>query len=312
MNAMRSTAAALAVSVVWSSAVLAGPPVEAQKTAAPVTRPMSREQVQSRLKAMRLEETQRIASLEAGERTARAQSLEGQIQARRAAAASRALQDAAACKAAPQIYEVTPEVFMPGDAVTVTGCGFSGSRGMLLLSDGSQKMNVTAWTDTTVDATVPGVSGFAEPKSVTIKVATVEAGRSVSSKALTLKPTLVLKEIEPAGVDLQGCRKSWTGGIATHDYSGSFLAPGCSDVSGIDTVKFGVSLKGNWRVHSLVFEKVCAGGVKPCGADGDATPVPGGLQPGTSALPDLLVKWEKNVAYSPAVRVIGPHGTQPY
>lgn len=190
MNAIRSTAAALAVGVVWSSTVLAGPPAEAQKTTVPSTRPLSREQVQSRLKAMRIEETQRIASL--------------------------------------------------------------------------------------------------------------------------LKPAMVVKEVDPASVDLQGCHKSWVNGNATHDYTGSFLAPGCSDHSGIDTVKFGIILKNNWTIHSVVLDKVCSGGAKPCGEDGDATLVPGGFESGKSALPDLLVKWQKSVAYSPVVRVVGPVGTQPY
>lgn len=257
---------------------------------------------QAKFKALSSETSQRFLGQETAKRVARAQSLRASFAAAKTAAASRAKIDVAACLANPRIDAVTPETFQPGDPVLVTGCGFKDAKGMLLLSDGNVQMTVGAWSDTSVEAVVPDAEGFADPKSVTLKVVTVEAGKSVPSKPLTLQPLLELKEIVATAADLQGCGAALAWGIVVH---GATSNPSCPK-AGKDTVKFARTLQHHWAFHSSVFDTVCTG---PCGALNGTQADTSGFHLGKSVLPDLPVAWWGAVSYYASVFVMGPKGT---
>ena len=267
----------------------------------PVAR-LSAAEVQARLKAFSGQESQRLMSLAASKKTARAQTLRASFAPIRSAAVSKATLDKGVCGSTPRIDAVTPDVFMPGDPVLVTGCGFKDSKGMLLLSEGNQQMAVSTWTDFSIEAVVPDLVGFADPKSVTLKVVTVEAGKSVPSKTLTLEPELDLKEIVATTADLQGCTKNLEWGIVYHGADSSTSCP----KAGTDTLKFARTLQNHWAFHSLSFDTVCSGS---CGALNGTQPDKSGFQLGKSVLPDLHVAWWGTMSYYASVWVMGPKGT---
>jgi hypothetical protein len=180
---------------------------------------------------------------------------------------------------------------------------------MLILSDGNTQMNVSGWTDSSIEATVPNLTGFADPKSVTIKVVTVEAGKSVPSKALSLKPTLVLKDISPVAAQTLACSGYFYDGIVSHMWGSTTCK------TGTDTVKFGTPLRNNWTFYAVFVDAVCPGFNYPVNCDPNyayATPVTDGYQLGKSTLPDMPVHWAGDVNYSPRIVAMGPAGTQPY
>jgi hypothetical protein len=285
-----------------------GSPARAAGGAAPpkvAARVQLSPQVRSQLSAEQRRQVQLALSQARMETTQRLQVLQASIRVKKNGAAQ-AAKTAAVCAKGVVILEVTPTTFMPGDPLVVTGCGFNDSTGMLLLSDGNQQLKITSWSDTAIEATIPALGGFADPKSVTLSVVTVAAGKSAPSAALTLKPRLVLKEIVPAGVSLGGCGDFFMYGIVQHQVQPGD-APNCA--KGTDTVSFGIQLKNNWTFHSLVFSTLCTAANTPCGGPNGATPAPGTYQLGKSFLPDLVVSWQGFVAYYPAIMVMGPEGT---
>jgi len=292
---VRTTAAALAVALLLPAVSLAA--ADAPKAAARVT-----PEVQARFRAFSGQESQRVLSLETANRTARTQSLKASFTALKSAAVAKAALNKAGCVANPRIDAVTPDVFQPGDPVLVTGCGFKDAKGMLLLSDGNTQMSIGSWTDTSIESVAPDLQGFADPKSVTLKVVTVEAGKSVPSKTLTLQPSLDLKEIVATTADLQGCTKNLEWGIVYHGADSSTSCP----KAGTDTVKFARTLQNHWAFHSLSFDTVCSGS---CGALNGTQPDKSGFQLGKSVLPDLHVAWWGTMSYYASVWVMGPKGT---
>jgi hypothetical protein len=292
---LRTTFAVVVAALLLASAP--GRAADAPKGAARVS-----PDVQARFKAFSGQESQRVLSLENAKRTARTQSLKASFPALRSAAVAKAALDKAGCFANPRIDAVTPDTFQPGDPVLVTGCGFKDAKGMLLLSDGNTQMSVGSWADTSIESVAPDLQGFADPKSVTLKVVTVEAGKSVPSKPLTLQPSLDLKEIVAIAADLQGCTKFLEWGIVHHASD-----PGAScPKSGTDTVKFARTLQNHWAFHSLSFDTVCPGA---CGGLNGTQPDKSGFQLGKSVLPDLHVAWWGTMSYYASVRVMGPKGT---
>lgn len=216
--------------------------------------------------------------------------------------------NAANCAKGPLISEVTPSSLMPGDPVLVTGCGFMDNIGMLLISDNNNQLKITRWSDKEIEATIPAIQGFTDPKNVTLSVVTVAAGKSAPSQSLTLKPTLVLKEIVPVGVTMSGCGDRYQYGIVEHTTKTGDPSH-CG--KGEDTVQFGIQLKNNWAFHSLIFTKLCTANLGPCGGANNATLIGSAYQLGKTYLPDLKVNWQGYVAYYPAIMVMGPSGTEP-
>lgn len=307
MNAKVSMVAAVLGLATWSGTAPAELPGAAQKPAAPVLPAVSPEQIGVRLKALADQETKSLKGQEAGKQTARTQALRSQFQARRAVAISKAAADAAACKTTPKIYEVTPDLAMPDDPVAITGCGFGESKGMVILSDGNQQLTVTSWKDNAIEASLPHITGFADPKTVTLKVVTVEATKTAPSKAITLKPLLDLAELSPTGWVLEGCHKNFGYGIVHH--TGALVSASCTDVAGTDRIRFNVALRNGWSFHSVIFTKLCGPTSGPCGGENDATPHTDVYQVGRPALPELVVDWKRTVSYYPAIRIMGPAGT---
>ncbi len=264
------------------------------------------EQTTARLKSIADQETRSVRSQEVGRLRARTQ-----LQTRKPAAVSQAASDAAACRATPRIQEVGPDVVMPDDSLTITGCGFGGSRGMVLLSDGGQQLAVTAWTDNAVEATMPHLTGFADPKTVTVRIVTVDATRTAPSRPVTLRPLLDLYELAPTSVALEGCHKDFQWGTVFHAF-GALVTATCRDHYGVDRIRFNVALRNGWTFHSVILTKLCGPTFSaPCGGENDATPVTDVYRVGRPELPDLVVNWKKDVAYYPAIRLMGPAGTPP-
>jgi hypothetical protein len=292
---LRTTSVALAIAFLLPTA--SGGAAETPKTAVRVS-----PDAQARFKAFSGQESQRVLSQEAAKRTARTQSLKGSFAALRSAAVSKAALDKAGCFANPRIDAVTPDVFQPGDPVLVTGCGFKDAKGMLVLSDGNTQMSIGSWTDTSIESVAPDLQGFSDPKSVTLKVVTVEAGKSVPSKTLTFQPSLDLKEIVATAADLQGCTPLLNWGIVIHVANST---SGCPK-AGTDTVKFARTLQNHWAIHSLSFDGICQGG---CGALNGMQPDKSGFHLGKSVLPDLHVAWWGSISYYASVWVMGPKGT---
>jgi hypothetical protein len=257
---------------------------------------------QAKLKALSGQTSRRLLGLETAKRASRAQALKASFPALKSAAASKARIAAGACLGNPRIDAVTPAVFQPGDPVLVTGCGFQDAKGMLLLSDGNAQMSVGSWSDSAIESVVPDLSGFADPKGVTLKVVTVEAKPSVPSQALTLQPALELKEIVAEAADLQGCGALLGWGIVNHPAN---QAPACAK-AGKDTVKLARTLQNHWAFHSLVFDTVCPGA---CGAMNGTQADTSAFQLGKSVLPDLHVSWWGTMSYFGSVFVMGPKGT---
>lgn len=292
---LRTTSAVLAAALLLPAA--SGGAADAPKTAVGVS-----PDVQARLKAFSGHESQRVLGQETARRIARTQSLKASFAALRSAAVAKAGLDKAGCLANPRIDGVTPDVFQPGDPVLVTGCGFKDAKGMLLLSEGNTQMSIGSWTDTSIESVAPDLQGFADPKSVTLKVVTVEAGKSVPSKTLTLQPSLDLREIVATAADLQGCTKSLVWGIVYHGADSGSSCP----KAGTDTVKFARTLQNHWAFHSLSFDAICPGS---CGALNGTQPDKSGFQLGKSVLPDLHVAWWGTMSYYASVWVMGPRGT---
>lgn len=292
---LRTTSALIAAALLLPAA--SGGAADVPKTAVRVS-----PDVQARFKAFSGQESQRVLSQETARKTARAQSLKASFTALKSAAVSKAALDKTACLASLRIDAVTPNVFQPGDPVLVTGCGFRDAKGMLLLSDGNTQMSIGSWSDTSIESVVPDLQGFADPKSVTLKVVTVEAGKSAPSKPLTLQPSLDLKEIVATAADLQGCTKFLEWGIVHHGADSSSSCP----KAGTDTLKFARTLKNHWAFHSLSFDTICPG---PCGALNGTQPDKSGFQLGKSVLPDLHVAWWGTMSYYASVWVMGPKGT---
>jgi hypothetical protein len=311
MSEIRAMSLFLAAGVLWSGGVSADPAAAAQKTAVPAASSQSLEQAQVRLKSFVGQRRQQLMGQESAKRATRVQGLRASFASIRSGVSSRVALTPD-CGSAFRIDAVTPDVLLPGDPVLVTGCGFGGKKGTLVFSEGNQQMVVTAWTGFLIEATVPEMTGFADPKTVTLKVATAEAGKSLSSKPLVLKPILELGVgLLPSWTSiLQGCNKDLVWGIVGHTYS-PVSTPGCSDEAGTDILKFSTTLKNNWTYHSLDFQKSCSGG-SACGGENDATPVTGGLQLGQSTAPDLPVHWKRSVVYYAVLWTIGPAGTVGY
>jgi hypothetical protein len=305
--------AAAAMLFVLPGGSRAAVPAPAERVLAPATKARTTNpQTQARLAALNKQHVQGILDRELTKNLTRLDSLKGQIQQKKVnapVAAKRALDaGTAACLTGPQIFEVTPLTIMPGDPVVVTGCGFTGSTGMLLLSDGNRQMAITSWSDAAIEATVPKITGFADPKSVTLKVVTVDATKTAPSPPLTLKPSLVLQEILPAGVSLSGCGDSFVYGIVSHPVSpGEGQACG----QGTDTVKFGYQLTNNWTFHSVVFDTLCTQSLTPCGGANHAAADTSVYQLGKSLIPDMKVTWQGYVSYYPSIMAVGPEGTPP-
>jgi hypothetical protein len=292
---LRTTSALLAAAFLFSAG--SGSGADAPKTAVRVP-----PDVQAWFRAFSGQESQRVLSQETAKRTARTQSLKASFTALKSAAVSKAGLDKAGCLANPRIDAVTPDVFQPGDPVLVTGCGFKDAKGMLLLSDGNTQMSIGSWTGTSIESVAPDLQGFADPKSVTLVVVTVEAGKSASSKTLTLQPSLDLKEIVATAADLQGCSNFLQWGIVHHGADSSSSCP----KAGTDTVKFARTLQNHWAFHSLSFDTICPGS---CGALNGTQPDKSGFQLGKSVLPDLHVAWWGTMSYYASVWVMGPKGT---
>lgn len=311
MRHVHSKVATVLAALAFAAAARGEGPAPQSKVATPVVRPIPKGSAGARLKALADQETRSLKGQEAAKLAARSDPGRTQFQARRASAVSRAAADAAACRAAPRIYEVTPAAVLPDDPVGITGCGFGAAWGMVLLSDGDRQLAVTSWSENAIEATIPHVTGFADPKPVTLRVVTVGAARSEPSPPLTLRPLLDLVELAPTGWALEGCHRDYDAGVVYHAF-GALRSATCIDHYGTDRLRFSYALRGGWTFHSVAFTKLCGPTFsEPCGGENDATPAVDAYRVGRPELPDLLVSWKKDVAYRPAIRVMGPAGTPP-
>ncbi|MBI5710268.1 MAG: hypothetical protein HZC42_08205 [Candidatus Eisenbacteria bacterium] len=109
------------------------------------------------------------------------------------------------CEGAP-IYSVTPVTLNPGDPVVIRGCGFKAEGGQVALTtgpahvvtdpDGAQitvpeetwTLFLTSWSDTTIHAMLPAISGLGGPKTVSAIVKTVAGVASAPCEGVTITP----------------------------------------------------------------------------------------------------------------------------
>jgi hypothetical protein len=256
----------------------------------------------------------------------RIQNLTQQISAKKSLAT--VLQSACIGAAIKSIYPA--EVF-PGDPINIEGCGFQTNQGMVVLNEYSKQLNITHWSDTLIQATIPDdLAGFSDPKNISVKVATVQ-GNVVGSQSILLRPAIEIRDyhpivswtISPDTADCTGFGADGTGTLfyacAMHFdlYNPNISCTG-ADIMGLNYKP----LQNNWIYTSaeIAFgcldrnfqSSNCSGGIS----------VPSNINNciGSKSCPyqSVTINWNFNgknnseLFYGPQIFIAGPKGTSPY
>jgi hypothetical protein len=265
-----------------------------------------------------------LQNAENNKKIARIQNLKLQISAQH----NSVLQSACIGTAIKSFY---PTEAYPGDPVNIEGCGFQNDEGMVVLSEYNKKLIITHWSDTLIQAVIPDdLSGFADPKNISVKVATVQ-GNVVGSQSILLKPTIEVKEynpivswtIAPNTSDCTGFGNDGTGSFfyasAMHfDLYNSNISCTGADIMGLNLQ----SLQNNWIYTSLDVNVSCWDRNSNPGNCSGGISVSSNIHNciGSKSCPNqsITVNWNFNgkdnsaLFYLPQIFIAGPKGTNPY
>jgi hypothetical protein len=229
-----------------------------------------------------------------------------------------------ACSGAA-INSVSPSEVYPGDPILIQGCGFLTNEGMVVLNEYNIKLKINSWSDTSIEAVIPDdLAGFANPKNISIKVATVQ-GIVVGSQSILLKPGIEVAKYEPTvSFILDGITDKCFGDATTdsvvHCHGLEKENIWCE---GTDTVSIDYKpLQNNWIFSSAEIHAWCNDYEPSCHECDSSVSVSQNISNciGSKSCPhqNITVKWKINgniswtIAYSPQIFIAGPRGTSPY
>ncbi|MGA2532601.1 MAG: IPT/TIG domain-containing protein [Candidatus Aminicenantales bacterium] len=95
----------------------------------------------------------------------------------------------------PRIDSIYPDTVYPGDPILITGAGFGPrwSVDVYIPGKGKPRLDITSWSETAIEATMPDVSGFPAPLSSSVIVNTSKY--KTANRYVTLTPILDLVEL---------------------------------------------------------------------------------------------------------------------
>ncbi len=157
----------------------------------------------------------------------------------------------------PKIFFVSSQEVYPGDPVYIRGCGFGISKGMVSISPLNKQLEIETWVDGGIVGKIPlNITGFADPKAITLKVFTIQGNASAPSENLTLKPNPEIKTLSITNPVLStACGESpqYIGTLYQVIHSNQ----GNQTCQGIDTVFQTLQLKNNWVFNHFSFDVGC-------------------------------------------------------
>jgi len=236
----------------------------------------------------------------------------------------------------PKIFYVSGREVYPGDPVYIRGCGFGISKGMVSISPLNKQLEIDTWVDGRIVGKIPSdITGFADPKTITLKVHTIPGKTSDPSASLTLKPNM---EIQTLNITNPTIATTCSFDQFQPGSQGSALHSNLStqQCQGVDTLIRGFELRNNWLFQFFNFNVVCYKGLisvdptKPpwteevsCGSHGSrANPVENmNLFLGKSAIPNIQIDWTvgpvtqgsqanvNHLQYVFQIFLLGPAGT---
>jgi len=226
----------------------------------------------------------------------------------------------------PKIFSVSSREVNPGDPVYIRGCGFGISKGSVTISHlfplKDRQLEIETWVDGGIVGKIPqDITGFADPKAITLKVTTARGQASDPSTSLTLKPVRVYMLVEPTVVTIapggppNNCLYHSSGGYYVEHYNYT------QHCRGIDIFCETIQLKNNWVVHEFGLKiHNCQGFTNrwfsmECTADEWAIPVQNyNLWVGKSTIPQYEISWgcgpNRAIVYSAYIYILGPRGTE--
>lgn len=234
----------------------------------------------------------------------------------------------------PKIFYVSSREVYPGDPVYIRGCGFGISKGMVAISPLNKQLEIETWVDGGIVGKIPSdITGFADPKTITLKVITIQGKASDPSASLTLKPNIQLRELmltQPTFSDV--CFHLYY--KVPNDYS-CFVEHVNNQTSqqcqGMDIIFQGCQLHSNWVFHYFDWSVHCREGdyeknkMQPisCNQIGSqANPVQNmNLLIGKSTIPRIEINWvvgpvrpsctscSNQLIYNYLMVISGPEGT---
>jgi len=199
----------------------------------------------------------------------------------------------------PKIFSVSGREVYPGESVYIRGCGFGISKGMVSISPLNKQLEIETWVDGGIVGKIPlDITGFTDPKTITLKVVSIQGVASDPSTSLTLKPHIEIKQLmitQPIMSSVCDCRKT-----NIYPPNQNIYHENCSNqqCQGVDTLFQPLQLKNNWVYHYFNMEIYCykysAGGSDlPCSQIGGlANPVQNmNLLVGKSTIPKIEIDW---------------------
>ena len=226
----------------------------------------------------------------------------------------------------PKIFSVSGREVYPGDPIYIRGCGFGISKGSVIISHlfplKDRQLEIETWVDGGIVGRIPNITGFADPKPITLKVTTASGQASDPYSSLTLKPNIDIFSLERTGETIapggpsDKCLIQTVGSMVIH-YNFT------QQCQGIDTICEAKQLKNNWTFYHLPKSVKCleynenlgSWWVVGCTANEWANPVQNyDAWVGKSSIPKIEFSWgcgsNKAISYYPKIFIAGPAGTE--
>jgi len=231
----------------------------------------------------------------------------------------------------PKIFYVSSREVYPGDPFYIRGCGFGITKGMVAILPLNRQLEIETWVEGRIVGKIPSdITGFADPKTITLKVVTIQGNASDPSPSLTLKPNIEIKQLMTTQWKESTCPPA---AADTYPQFCKYLDirhvnVGQQQCQGVDTLFQPLQLKNNWVFHYFNMEVSCCkyprfGGPEhftSCSdTGGQASPVQNmNLLIGKSTIPKIEINWstgagdmwwEVRLSYSFQMFIYGPAGT---